>query len=806
MATPEEVSGSHALTTAEQLFCTLTAWHERVSVYVKGGVANVVGAQWRVYAINGSQRTLLFTGNSQTLLNEVVANGIPGQGDTIALYGLNPYGVTGSVKAYMVGWDPSAAVTPVQASDVEGITLDLTEQDVCDLPGGYVNLDVAFNANGDPFAALAQIRLYALLGGTDRFQLEQFQIPANPQGIPAVGSVNLLQNYMAGASEFILTAQGRYGTSAVTVTGTLEGETGSAGAGGGGGGSTLPNGTYGQTIVLTTEPNTYVAATINEGPYVTQATWFVDPVGGDDSANGLTSGTAIQTWAELIKRVPGGSRLQQSTTITFLSSQPDNSDPVEVNPAWTLPANSRLIVQGVPTMSAADTIGTATQIDPDTNQPYEITHTAPALDAASLLIDTTANAVAWTSDVLSSTDQRMAAFFSPLDPTTVSPFSLAFIDPSDGDSFEIATLPEIFVTSFLVVGGDGSGVVFYRLNINGANPENFSGGTHFELPIINSLFAECLFTSLAIYNLNDAVIYALNCCIGTADLSGLTILIGEWNLYGGSAFGEFQGSGSVDFRYMLSATTAGTIDAEGFVNPQCMWSFAESWLRHGSDIAAEIFDVSVAASGETYWAGATTEFGIALEDGSRIFCSFADPAADLASFLKGTSSFDISFQHGDHASTYDVASGRYVNSANGATGFTLLQTTVANGGWEGSAWSNISGCGWFTGNTYFSVINAPTGTESIPATKTADYAVAALDTVVVFDVTGGDAVCTLPATAIEGRPITVVVIAVGLATKLTIDGNGHTIGGAATVDMSTANTSYQLAFHGQWIIVGGKFS
>ena len=267
---PEEVSGTHALTTAEQLFCTLTAWHERVSVYVKGaGIANLKGALCRVYAINGSQRTLLSVGIVQGGGNETVlmgaSNSVPGQGDTIALYVLNPYGVTTAVKIYMVGWDPSAAVTPAEASDVEGVTLTLNEQALCDLPGGYVNLNLSFNANGDPLAVGAYLRLYAFCGGADLFQLNERQV--SQAEAASVGSFNWLQNFQAGAVEFKTTAQGRLGNSAVTVTGVLAGTTGSAGAGGGGG---PPSGSYWPTMVA-------LAASI-VAPLLVQATALSDVV------------------------------------------------------------------------------------------------------------------------------------------------------------------------------------------------------------------------------------------------------------------------------------------------------------------------------------------------------------------------------------------------------------------------------------------------------------------------------------------------------------------------------------------------
>jgi len=65
----------------------------------------------------------------------------------------------------------------------------------------------------------------------------------------------------------------------------------------------------------------------------TQPTWFIDPVNGLDTNTGFTSSTAIKTWARLVALWGTNSPvLAQNTTITFLSSHVDNTDPVTFRP------------------------------------------------------------------------------------------------------------------------------------------------------------------------------------------------------------------------------------------------------------------------------------------------------------------------------------------------------------------------------------------------------------------------------------------------------------------------------------------
>jgi hypothetical protein len=84
-------------------------------------------------------------------------------------------------------------------------------------------------------------------------------------------------------------------------------------------------------------------------PYWTQSAWFIDPIGGNDMADGATAATALSTLAELSRRI-GDGRLMQSTTVTLLSDVPN----ADVFAFWGEigGVQSRLTIVGTPTLLA----------------------------------------------------------------------------------------------------------------------------------------------------------------------------------------------------------------------------------------------------------------------------------------------------------------------------------------------------------------------------------------------------------------------------------------------------------------------
>jgi hypothetical protein len=81
------------------------------------------------------------------------------------------------------------------------------------------------------------------------------------------------------------------------------------------------------------------------GANLTQATWFIDPTNGNDSNDGLVSGRALKSWAELAARWGFLGRLQQATNV-FIVSSLSVDDPINLE---IIPEGGTLNIYGGPT-------------------------------------------------------------------------------------------------------------------------------------------------------------------------------------------------------------------------------------------------------------------------------------------------------------------------------------------------------------------------------------------------------------------------------------------------------------------------
>lgn len=93
--------------------------------------------------------------------------------------------------------------------------------------------------------------------------------------------------------------------------------------------------------------------------------WWIDPVNGHDGNSGQTSGAPLKTWNQLIQLFGTNSpSINQNTTITWLSSQSDNTDPVIFTPylnngaTVTITGNSTVVATG--TLSSVTAMNRAT--------------------------------------------------------------------------------------------------------------------------------------------------------------------------------------------------------------------------------------------------------------------------------------------------------------------------------------------------------------------------------------------------------------------------------------------------------------
>lgn len=105
-----------------------------------------------------------------------------------------------------------------------------------------------------------------------------------------------------------------------------------------------------------------------------QANWYIDPTSGNDENNGLTSGTAIKTWAEFIRRVGLFAYFTTRVDVFLLGDLP-SSDPLVFKGKCS--PSATIYVHG--TLTAVDSGGTFTSItarSAATNIPQSITDTA----------------------------------------------------------------------------------------------------------------------------------------------------------------------------------------------------------------------------------------------------------------------------------------------------------------------------------------------------------------------------------------------------------------------------------------------
>lgn len=85
--------------------------------------------------------------------------------------------------------------------------------------------------------------------------------------------------------------------------------------------------TDGITIITANGPGRWERSNLGSVEWRSQITWYVDPVAGNDERNGLTSGTALKTFAELTRRWGPNPVILQLTDIFILNDLPF-TDPI----------------------------------------------------------------------------------------------------------------------------------------------------------------------------------------------------------------------------------------------------------------------------------------------------------------------------------------------------------------------------------------------------------------------------------------------------------------------------------------------
>jgi hypothetical protein len=233
-------------------------------------------------------------------------------------------------------------------------------------------------------------------------------------------------------------------------------------SGGGGGGGVIPLGSW------------------------SQATWCIDPANAsgcasDANATGslCTCGTSgdgpVQHYAQVAARWGTYSpRLRQATTLDFLSSQTDNTDPVIVRPY--VENNGDIVIKcELPTPSQTGTLSAVVSKNRATPQLLNVTIGAGAV-ANQMIVNTTHPSRAFLDVNTGGNSWNVSQPLAPLTPPLGGSPGETEVDTwAVGDAYAVYSLSSVFVPDFEAAQVDGNAVFGppgYYWQCNGLSPDN----------------------------------------------------------------------------------------------------------------------------------------------------------------------------------------------------------------------------------------------------------------------------------------------------------------------------------------------
>ncbi|MES2395037.1 MAG: hypothetical protein V4549_03500 [Bacteroidota bacterium] len=247
-------------------------------------------------------------------------------------------------------------------------------------------------------------------------------------------------------------------------------------------------------------------AIINED-WASQATWYIDPIIGNDENTGIDLPHAIKTWGELRRRMKavGG----HSTAGTYIYVLSDPSDAMVLD--WGCHSNIDVHILGSTTVARTGqmTSGLITR-DAATNQANELTDLGVSswtseicFNSGKILRMSSGDALgqhAWVLKDLGSHKARLSAFWD------ISNGEEIFSD--DGENYEMLSMP--FVQNYYLVPTSG----FFFLKYFNLGNEN---STQYQIAPATATQG-CQLTYCAIYNIDTSnnTIYLANCCLKTS--------------------------------------------------------------------------------------------------------------------------------------------------------------------------------------------------------------------------------------------------------------------------------------------------
>jgi hypothetical protein len=265
-----------------------------------------------------------------------------------------------------------------------------------------------------------------------------------------------------------------------------------------------------------------------------QTDWWIDPISGSDSNDGLTQPTAIQTFAELARRWgPGVPTIPQNTTIHVLGNVPV-TDPIQFQIA--LADDVLLIVN----QELANTIRTGTfsnvvVMNPAAQQTWEGADAAlppvpgwsPNVGQRVRITGAGPNAgnICWVAKDLGSSNARLS---NPgTDNADTTDLSNGWFNDGAiaiGDPYVVETLPSAYLGKILIQGAGANG----NLTLTSLVFRNFSFlNQTFIAP--SSLdpaitFANCFFDVPFLYPFGEVTF--VNCCLDSQNVNGGQIAFG----------------------------------------------------------------------------------------------------------------------------------------------------------------------------------------------------------------------------------------------------------------------------------------
>jgi hypothetical protein len=306
------------------------------------------------------------------------------------------------------------------------------------------------------------------------------------------------------------------------------------------------------------------------GPNATWAVpnWWIDPVSGSDTNNGTTALTPLKTWRKLTAIWGTVSPvLNQNTTITFLKSQPDNSDPVVFRPFLGTNAVGDeffAAIVGTPVVThvgivLSGTVPKNTAAGTNSRLMSNLGIAGLAISGGNQLVNTDKGSVSWVYQAASGTNYL-------LDQPLVAGTNSEDDSWADGDHVNVQRMTNVNIEDVRAVGNAAGGsnhVILHNLNLT--STDGFTRAT-----LENVLCLE-------------------SCSTGNAEIVGLGAVntIGVYGLYllnfqcstiltasslrwsGGDQFGSFTiligGSAQFDSDVALGGAL-GAITVEGIVN------------------------------------------------------------------------------------------------------------------------------------------------------------------------------------------------------------------------------------------------